>query len=101
MIGRMASTSRISLERIRRGIDRTDDGIVRLLARRRRLALSLARVKRALDIPIFDRRREAALLGRVKRLGVRHGLDEEFVEVLFRLVVMNSKETQYHDEARR
>lgn len=97
MIEAMAQDPRRELSRIRAGIDRTDDGLVRLLGRRRRLALSLARVKKALDLPIYDRRRESALLARVKRLGARHGLDEEFVEVLFRLVVMNSKETQYHE----
>ncbi|MBI5594667.1 MAG: chorismate mutase [Elusimicrobia bacterium] len=88
------------LSAIRRGIDAVDNALVRLLARRRALSVRLARVKRAVDLPIYDRVRERALFGRVKAWGVRHGLDEEFVEVLFRLIVMNSKEVQYHEDLR-
>ena len=85
------------LERIRAGIDEVDNSMVRLLAKRRQLAIELAGVKKVLDIPIYDRRREQALIDRVKRWGTEHGLNEEFVEVLFRLIVMNSKEVQYHE----
>ena len=91
------SDSRRKLDKIRRGIDRVDDAIVRQLARRRRLVLELAQLKREFGIPIFDRKREQALVERVRRWGKQHGLNEEFVEVLFRLIVMNSKEMQYHD----
>ncbi|MBI3298894.1 MAG: chorismate mutase [Elusimicrobia bacterium] len=85
------------LARIRVGIDAVDNGLVRLLARRRALALRLARVKAGLDMPIYDRVREEALFKRVKAWGAGRGLDAEFVEVLFRLIVMNSKEVQYHE----
>ena len=85
------------LERIRTGIDEVDNGIVRLLAKRREFVLDLARVKKILDIPIYDRKREQALVDRVKIWGTEHKLNEEFVEVVFRLIVMNSKEMQYHE----
>ena len=85
------------LARIRAGIDEVDNGIVRLLAKRREFVLDLARVKKILDIPIYDRKREQALVDRVKKWGAEHKLNEEFVEVVFRLIVMNSKEMQYHE----
>ena len=85
------------LDRLRVGIDATDDGIVELLARRRELVVELVKVKKSLDLPIYDRKREQALIDRVKTLGARRKLDTEFVEVLFRLIVMNSKEVQYHE----
>lgn len=85
------------LARIRRGIDGVDDGIVRLLARRRALVIELAKIKKELSLPIYDRKREQALVERVKKWGRKHKLNEEFVEVVFRLVVMNSKEVQYHE----
>lgn len=85
------------LGRVRKGIDGVDNGLVELLAKRRRLVLELAKIKRWLRLPIFDRKREQALIDRVKKRGKRHGLNEEFVEVLFRLIVMNSKEVQYHE----
>lgn len=88
---------RRELDAIRRGIDAADDGVVRLLARRRELVIRLARIKKVLEVPIYDRKREQALVDRVKAAGRRRRLNEEFVEVLFRLIMMNSKETQYHE----
>ncbi|MBI4422244.1 MAG: chorismate mutase [Elusimicrobia bacterium] len=85
------------LQDIRAGIDATDNELVRLLAQRRALSIRLAKVKKALDLPIYDRTREQGLIDRVKRWGAGHGLNEEFVEVVFRLIVMNSKEVQYHE----
>jgi len=85
------------LDRIRVGIDGVDNGIVELLAKRRELVIELAKIKKTLKIPIYDRLREQALVDRVKRWGVEHKLNEEFVEVVFRLIVMNSKEVQYHE----
>jgi chorismate mutase len=86
-----------ALDRIRTGIDEVDNGIVKLLARRRELVIELAKIKKELDIPIYDRKREQALVDRVKQWGTEHKLNEEFVEVVFRLIVMNSKEVQYHE----
>jgi chorismate mutase len=85
------------LDRIRAGIDGVDNGIVELLAKRRELVIELAKIKKTLNVPIYDRGREQALVDRVKKWGVEHKLNEEFVEVVFRLIVMNSKEVQYHE----
>ncbi len=97
MMSSMTPAHAKKLARIRRGIDGVDDGIVRLLARRRALVIELAKIKKELSIPIYDRKREQALVERVKKWGRKHKLNEEFVEVVFRLVVMNSKEVQYHE----
>ena len=93
----MAKDFTKDLERIRTGIDEVDNGIVELLARRRTLVIELAQIKKTLDVPIYDRKREQALVDRVKKWGAEHKLNEEFVEVVFRLIVMNSKEVQYHE----
>jgi chorismate mutase len=85
------------LDRIRAGIDKADNEIVRQLAARRELVIELAKIKKELDIPIYDRKREQALVDRVKKWGTEHKLNEEFVEVVFRLIIMNSKEVQYHE----
>ena len=85
------------LDRIRAGIDQADNEIVRQLAARRELVIELAKIKKELDIPIYDRKREQALIDRVKKWGDEHRLNAEFVEVLFRLIIMNSKEVQYHE----
>jgi len=85
------------LDAIRNGIDASDNGIIKLLGKRRALVIRLARIKKVLDVPIYDRKREQALVDRVKKLGRKEKLNDEFVEVLFRLIMMNSKETQYHE----
>ena len=85
------------LDRIRADIDAVDNGLVELLARRRELVIELAKIKKTLDLPIYDRKREQALVDRVKKWGLEHELNEEFVEVVFRLIVMNSKEVQQHE----
>ena len=93
----MAQDFTDALDRIRTGIDEVDNGIVKLLARRRELVIELAKIKKTLNVPIYDRTREQALVDRVKKWGAEHKLNEEFVEVVFRLIVMNSKEVQYHE----
>ena len=93
----MDKNIRKDLDRIRAGIDGVDNEIVRQLAKRRKLVIKLARIKKVLDVPIYDRKREQALVQRVKAWGAKHELNEEFVEVLFRLIIMNSKEVQFHE----
>lgn len=93
----MAQDFTKDLDRIRAGIDEADNGIVEILARRRRLVIELAKIKKVLNVPIYDPQREQALVDRVKTLGAERKLNEEFVEVVFRLIVMNSKEVQYHE----
>lgn len=93
----MAKDMSKDLDRIRAGIDGVDNGIVELLAKRRELAVELAKIKKVLKVPVYDRAREQALIDRVKKWGAEHKLNEEFVEVVFRLIVMNSKEVQYHE----
>mgnify|MGYP001612672516 CR=1 FL=1 len=93
----MKPTIRKKLDAIRTGIDSADNGIIALLGKRRALVIRLARIKKQLDIPIYDRKREQALVDRIKKLGKKKKLNEEFAEVLFRLIMMNSKETQYHE----
>ncbi len=56
------------LSAIRAAIDICDDQIVRLLARRARLAIAAGEIKRAQAEPIHDPDREAAVLRRVRKM---------------------------------
>lgn len=89
--------ARRELAALRKAIDAVDDGILKSLGRRRELVLRLAKAKKVLSIPIHAPGREKALVERVKALGKRRKLNPEFVEVVFRLIVMNSKEVQFHE----
>lgn len=85
------------LKRLRASIDETDDGLVRLLARRRRLVLELAKVKASLGAAIRDPARERALMRRVQRLGAARGLPKAFVAALYGFVLRHSKRAQRHE----
>lgn len=89
--------ARRELAALRKAIDAADDGILKALGRRRALVLRLAKAKQVLGVPIHAPGREKALVERVKALGKKRKLNPEFVEVVFRLIVMNSKEVQYHE----
>lgn len=83
-----------NLSRIRAAIDGVDDEMVLLLAKRRSLVLRLAEIKKNIDMPIHDPRRERRLVSRAKALGASRGLQKRFVETIFQLIIANSKKIQ-------
>jgi chorismate mutase len=84
----------LSLQSLREEIDRIDEVIVRLLDRRARCAYAIGRLKHAEGLPIYEPRREAAVIARVKELNIRLGgpLDEHAIARLYERIM---------DEARR
>jgi chorismate mutase len=96
----MARALRPELDRIRTAIDATDNALVGLLVRRRKLVLKLAMIKKPLGIPVHDPKREGALLERLTRLAARGGLEKAFVAKLFKLVMADSKKAQRREAVR-
>ena len=90
----MKSSSAAQLSAIRSGIDEIDDHIVAGLARRRKLVVRLARIKKKKNIPVYDPQREYILLARLKKKALRHGLESRFVEKIFSLIMAHSKKVQ-------
>ena len=84
----------LSLESLRDEIDRIDEVIVRLLDRRARCAFAIGRIKRELGLPIYEPKREATVIARVKELNIKLGgpLDEHGIARLYERIM---------DEARR
>jgi chorismate mutase len=84
----------LSLQPLREEIDRIDEVIVRLLDRRARCAFAIGRIKRELGMPIYEPRREADVIARVKALNIQLGgpLDEHAIARLYERIM---------DEARR
>ncbi|MBI3323418.1 MAG: chorismate mutase [Candidatus Omnitrophica bacterium] len=55
----------MKLAGLRRGIDRIDLGLLRLLNRRAALALRIGRVKKKRGLPVVDERRERTVVDRL------------------------------------
>ena len=83
--------SELTLRRNR--IDAIDSELLVLLNRRARLALKLARHKRAAGLSLRDRRREAEVLARV-RASASGPLTPEAAERLFRAILSESRRAQ-------
>ena len=84
----------LSLDALREEIDKIDDVIVRLLDRRARCAYAIGRIKTEQGLAIYEPKREAAVLARVKALNITLGgpLDEHGIGRLYERII---------DEARR
>ena len=83
----MTETERQRLETLRDEIARTDDELVRLLARRLALAREIGDIKTRLGIPVLDPAREAEVVRRAATGAREQGVDAELVRaVLWRVI---------------
>jgi chorismate mutase len=84
----------LSLEALRDEIDKIDEVIVRLLDSRARCAYTIGRIKKERGLPVYEPKREADVIARVKELNIKLGgpLDEHAIARLYERIM---------DEARR
>ncbi|MEM2376572.1 MAG: chorismate mutase [Sulfolobales archaeon] len=88
-----------SIDEIRAEIDRVDEELVRLLARRIRLVKEIATIKMRECIKLVNQSREAEVLSRIRKLSSELGVSPDTIEFLFRAVMMMSlKEEVIHIE---
>jgi chorismate mutase len=87
-----------SLARCRDEIERIDDEIVSLLARRMALGQRSGELKREARLPILDPEREAAVLQRVAAQARRSALPAKPVEQIFREIVGMSRRAQEYPQ---
>lgn len=74
------------LDELRRRIDMLDEHIVRLLNARAACAIEIGRLKKALDLPIYQPEREAEVLRHVQEL-TTGPLDEPAIKRLFERII--------------
>ena len=74
------------LSAVRRRIDHLDLQLLRLLSQRARLALAIGRLKKRKKWPVFDPKREAFVLGHVRRVN-RGPLSEAAVRHIFQAIL--------------
>lgn len=76
-----------SLEELRDSIDRIDNSIVLLLAERFAITRKVGRIKKALDMPVQDKKREQLKLKKVTTDAKAQKLDPKLVTLIFREVI--------------
>jgi chorismate mutase len=81
-----------TLDELREDIDRVDEVIVRLLNERARVAVEIGRVKKELNVPIYQPDREKQVLAHVRGTATEGPLGPDAIARLFERII---------DEARR
>ncbi len=75
-------------------IDRIDRELVRLVAQRLDLSVDIGRMKAAQGLPLRSPEREAELIEEAKADAARWGVDPEYAEQLFMLILQHSRAAQ-------
>lgn len=86
---------RLLMEKLREDIDKIDNGILQLVAKRMKPAKEIAEIKKNNNLPLEDKKREDELIkSRIKKMKELGFDDAEFVKQLFTLLMGKSKEIQ-------
>ena len=84
----------MSLEELRKEIDRIDNEILSRLIKRKNIVKEIAKIKKELGKPILDEEREQQLIEKLKLKSNEKGLDRDFIGSLYGIIIKNSREEQ-------
>jgi len=82
----------MTIQQLRRKIDEIDRKLIRLLGRRARYSLAIGRLKKAAGQPLFHRKRERQIAGKVRRAN-RGPLPDGAVQQLFEEILRVTRAT--------
>ena len=82
------------LEALRAEITALDDELLRVIERRRALALEIGAVKAELDLPTMDPAREARVVRRIAERARELGVDEEMARDVIWRIMASAREAQ-------
>ena len=80
-----------SLDDLREAIDGIDEQIVSLMAERQKVVKRVTEIKKARNLPVYHPSREEDLVSNRRSQGARAGLDPDFIEVLYRVILRQSR----------
>ena len=83
----------MTLDALRARIDRIDEKLLRLLNRRASMALQIGRLKKKHGLPVFDEKRERAVIARLVR-GNGGPLPAASVKGIFREILRRNRGLQ-------
>ena len=81
----------LKIDKIRQSIDKLDEQILNNIANRKKLVRQIAKIKKSMKMPVFDRDREKYIINKLKNKAKKKGLQEKFVVKLFKIILENSK----------
>jgi chorismate mutase len=84
----------MTLDIIRKKIDKIDDKIIELLAKRQSLMPMVGKIKKANKMPFNQVKREKEILDAKKKKAKESNVDLQLVEKIFKLIFKNSKDIQ-------
>ena len=90
----LPTEAREGLEALRKEISALDDDLLRLIERRRALAVDIGRVKAELGLPTMDPAREAQVVRRVAERARELGVDEEMARDVIWRIMAAAREAQ-------
>ena len=82
------------LEALREEIRALDEELVRLVDRRRSLAIEIGRVKEELGLPVMDPSQEARVVRRAARIAREAGIDEEMIRDVVWRIIASARDAQ-------
>jgi chorismate mutase/prephenate dehydratase len=89
----------MKLEDLRRKIDNTDAGIVKLIAERMRIAQEIGKEKKKRGKQIDDREREKRVWENIKSIARDENISQEVIERIYKQIVTACKRTQGREVA--
>ncbi|MEA2109146.1 MAG: bifunctional chorismate mutase/prephenate dehydrogenase [Pseudomonadota bacterium] len=89
------------LDQLRQKIDDIDDRFVSLLAERRELVEEVIQLKKKYRLPVYHPAREENLISQRRKQGSCEGLDPDFIEELYRLILRHSRVSQSQQLSRK
>ncbi len=96
----MSSEQQTKFNKVRDEIDQVDRELVELIARRLNLTQEVGKLKAALQLPLYDARREAVLISDKRALAEKRGISPELIEDLLRRVMRESYINQSQSRAK-
>lgn len=79
---------------LRRKIDNIDAKIIALLSLRTEMSKAIAKEKKRLRTTVFIPKREEEVIKNVRKTAKKNGLDQSFVESLFKKIIKHSRAEQ-------
>ncbi|XBC38023.1 MAG: chorismate mutase [Buchnera aphidicola (Floraphis choui)] len=86
--------SKSTLLTLRNIINTLDKDLITLLAKRKQIAIKIAKIKVKQNYPIRDIEREQLLLSDLSILGKKHNLHDTYIYNLFKIIIQDSISTQ-------
>jgi chorismate mutase-like protein len=84
----------MNLKKLRSKIDKIDDQLIKLLAKRKVLVKTIGQLKREQGLPIFNKNREAEINKKLARDAQKFGLRLIFLKKIWLLIMREAKLVQ-------